>query len=252
MLSRLRRARTLLSRTVFSVVQGGNRVLCLFCGWRGRKFMAGNSCPQCGSMARHRLIPYASSHFGLDYSQGGLLHVGPNIIEVRFILSRFMAKPYYRLDTKGPAFVNLRGSVCRIPLDDRSVRFALAWHVLEHVADDVSAMHELYRVLAWEGKLLFSVPITPPGREVTLEDPGVTPERFLEVYGHHDHVRACGLDYGTRLEQAGFRVEILRVEDASSGDKAFFGLSGSHVAWCCTKSRPPGHKAAEPPPSPEE
>jgi|SRR6266550_3334419 len=56
-------------------------------------------------------------------------------------------------------------------------------------------------------------------------------------YNHFDHVWACGLDYGDRFTAAGFKVRELRVKTLpKQSDTELYGLSASHVAWCCTKA----------------
>ena len=197
--------------------------------------MNGVVCPNCGSMARHRLIPYSINHFGLNFNNSGLLHIGANFDEVTFVLSRFLPCPYYRLDIYQKNFINLQGNLCQIPLADDCIDFCLIWHVLEHISEDQVAIQEMYRVLRNGGKLLVSVPIHPPGRRETSEDKTVLRTDYERIYGHHDHVRACGVDYANRFTKAGFHVETLDVKNIPLPDKQFFGLSDKHIAWCCTK-----------------
>jgi SAM-dependent methyltransferase len=223
-------------RVSYSHLLSGERVYCPLCNWRGRCFIRGNVCPGCGSMARHRLIPYAIQYFGLDFSRGGLLHIGPNMKEVAYVLNRFVPSPYYRHDVISKPMINLPGDMRQIPLPDGSVDFGLIWHVLEHIPEDRKAIQEMYRVLRAAGKFLVSVPITPPDRERTYEDPSLPREKYLSAHGHHDHVRSCGLDYIDRARDVGFSISTLRVKEHVTGpDKEFFGLSDSHVAWCCHK-----------------
>lgn len=224
-----------LHRRMFAFAQSGKRVYCLLCSWSGRRYMENGFCPQCGSRPAHRLVPYSIYHFGLHYDRQALLHAGPNLNEVGFILNRFVPYPYYRFDIQPRRFINLPGDLCDIPLEENSVDHVLIWHVLEHIPDDRGAISEMYRVLKPGGKLLFSVPITPAGRTATYEDLSLTPDRYLEAYGHHDHVRACGLDYWERCAEVGFTVDALMVGEVEERERALFGLSPSHVVWCCTK-----------------
>src|ERR1700738_658370 len=103
------------SRNIFSLVNTGNDVYCSMCGWKGKAFMSGNVCPKCKSMARHRLIPFAVQHFGVNFNQR-LLHIGPNIDEVAYVLRHFLPSEYHRLDIVASNMVNLRGNLCEIPL----------------------------------------------------------------------------------------------------------------------------------------
>lgn len=197
--------------------------------------MSGGVCPSCGSMARHRLIPYSISHFRLDFSGGALLHVGPSLDEAAYIFRHHLPRPYYRLDIVPKPLVNLLGDLRKIPLGSNTVQHILIWHVLEHVSDDRSAIEEMHRVLCPGGKMLASVPIFPPGRIATYEAPSVPRERFKDVFGHDDHVRACGQDYGRRFEAVGFNISKLAVDELPDGEVALFGLSKGHIVWCCTK-----------------
>jgi len=235
MLHQVHTSLTRIRRFAFSVLQAGTTVLCLICGWKGRKFIKGGICPVCGSRARHRLIPYSIMHFQFDISSGPFLHVGPNVDEAAFIFKHYLPKPYYRMDIASRGLVNLPGDLRAIPLEGNTIQHLLIWHVLEHIAEDRAAIQEMYRVLRCGGRLLVSVPIYPPGRAETFEDPSVPRERFREVFGHEDHVRACGLDYFTRFEEVGFQIKRLAVCELPDAETAFFGLSKAHVAWCCTK-----------------
>ena len=145
-------------------------------------------------------------------------------------------KTYLRIDLMKHKLINVVGDLEAIPLAGESIDHILLWHVLEHIQNDHSVIKEMHRVLRNGGSILVSVPIFPPDRVKTFEDPAVTREHYEDLYGHSDHVRACGLDYGDRFKAAGFLVRELRVKDLpTQADTAFYGLSASHVAWCCTK-----------------
>ncbi len=84
-------------------------------------------------------------------------------------------------------------------------------HVLEHVADDRQAMREFYRVLKPNGWAILMVPITA---DKTFEDPFLTdPAERLRLFGQEDHVRRYGPDFADRIQEAGFRVEIVGASD---------------------------------------
>jgi len=112
-------------------------------------------------------------------------------------------------------------------------------HVLEHIPDDKKAMSEILRVLKPSGWAILQVPILA---EKTIEDPIVrSPEERERVYGQFDHVRAYGLDYKDRLEDAGFIVTVDNFvnelgEDAIRGH----GLMRDESIYYCVK--PQGKK----------
>ena len=202
--SRLGRESDRLGRWVFAHVNTGNTVKCVFCDWSGRNFFAGHICPQCNVMARTRLVPYALRRFGLDSTGKTLLHLGPNRPEVSWIDREMMPRLHLVADIVRKPIVTLVCDVTLMPIADESVDLAIAWHILEHIRDDRGVMHEMRRVLKPGGRVLMSVPIFPPGRPKTFEDPSVPRHRAREVYGDEDHVRAPGFDYGDRFLAEGF------------------------------------------------
>lgn len=222
-------------RYIYVYANAGSNVSCALCGWNGRNFPK-TKCPKCNSLARHRLIPYSLSYFDLNFNQKVLLHVGPNTEESRWVSKQLRLKAYLRFDLMKHALINLVGDLEKIPLVSESIDYVLIWHVLEHIPNDHSVIGEIHRVLRSGGSVIVSVPIFPPDRMQTFEDPSVSRENYQDVYGHFDHVRACGLDYVERFQAAGFDVRELRVKDLpKQSDVEFYGLSASHVAWCCTK-----------------
>ena len=67
-------------------------------------------------------------------------------------------------------------------------------------------MTEFYRVMKIGGWGIFQVPIDT-NNPITEEDPTITdPKERERLYWQDDHVRLFGLDYGKRLEAAGFKV----------------------------------------------
>lgn len=230
--------RAQLRRIAFSYLNSGDAVICGLCGWKGRRFL-NSTCPKCNSLPRHRLIPYAVRRFDLSFSEKVLLHFGANGNETRWMASAFQPRLYARADICVRPITNIVFDARHIPFADESVDAIIAWHVLEHITDDKRVVREMQRVLKKGGFCLISVPIYPPGRLATYEDERIPRERFEEVYGHHDHVRACGLDYVTRFADAGFEILELKVEDLTRGDRQSdirrYGLSTNHVAWYCVK-----------------
>jgi SAM-dependent methyltransferase len=112
----------------------------------------------------------------------------------------------------------------------------LCSHVLEHVIDDKGAIREIFRVLKDNGWAILLVPISS---DRTFENPSISsPADRIKIFGQQDHVRRYGPDYVDRLREAGFNVEIFKVNDlVQGGDVEKMGLnSSSGEIFYCTKS----------------
>jgi SAM-dependent methyltransferase len=108
--------------------------------------------------------------------------------------------------------------ITNIEYDNQSFDVIYCGHVLEHVQDDRRAMREFHRVLRRNGWAILLVPITA---EETFEDPSIVdPKQRLEAFGQEDHVRRYGPDYIDRLCEAGFKVDVAKVEDLVDKDDA--------------------------------
>lgn len=213
------------------LLRGGN-VECLLCGWTGTRFAKADRCPRCRSLPRNRLVPIVFAAAGLRQIRRCVL-VGANPLEVRFIAGRSgVAIP---LDLR-PREGQVAGDLCRLPLADNSIDLFFAWHVLEHIPDDRTAMAAMFQATRIGGNALICVPVTPPWSPTTWEDPATPKKDRKAVYGHPDHVRRPGLDYGRRLSDAGFIVREFIVRDhVSPEDRNRFGLRARDVVWIGTK-----------------
>ncbi|HLW17875.1 MAG TPA: methyltransferase domain-containing protein [Actinomycetota bacterium] len=132
-----------------------------------------------------------------------LLHIAPE----QGLLERFASADqvtYVKGDIDSP--------LADVALDLRATPFPtgcfdaiVCSHVLEHIADDRTAMKELARILRPGGWALLMVPFYPERR--TDEDPSASRQERLIRFGQEDHVRTYGGDYVDRLHDAGFDVE---------------------------------------------
>lgn len=237
---RLASTSTSIHRRLFAVINKGNDVNCPICHWKGRQFYGKSAlCPQCKAMPRHRLISFAFEYFRIPVHNTTFLLAGPGPMEFSWAMHQIDNGVYIGLDLLKRQAVTLCGDLTQLPLDSDSIDVFFAWHVLEHIRQDIQAIAEVYRVLKPGGKAIISVPIYPPGRAETFQDDNIPKEMYLEVYGHEDHVRSCGLDYYKRWEAAGFSVTQLHVEQLLHSPYAEqckkYGLSAAHIAWNCTK-----------------
>ncbi|MBK8554775.1 MAG: methyltransferase domain-containing protein [Lewinellaceae bacterium] len=139
-----------------------------------------------------------------------LLHVSPE----KMLFRKFKTLPgiqYVPADKFDPGYHYPAGTVnmdiTDIQYPDAHFDAVICSHVLEHVPDDAKAMKEIHRVLKPGGWAIMLVPIDA-NLEKTFEDASITdPEARLKAYGQSDHVRQYGMDFGKRLENAGFTVK---------------------------------------------
>ena len=76
----------------------------------------------------------------------------------------------------------------------------------------------MYRILKYNGISILQVPINVE-RENTFEDLSIKSKIQREKYfGQYDHVREYGLDFKDRVEQAGFKVEMINYSEKISED----------------------------------
>jgi SAM-dependent methyltransferase len=211
-LARLLRVRRMLDAGMTAAMRG-DRVHCPCCGSSFRQFKAHAGVPDricwmCGSAERHRLVThYLDAHAELMRPGMSILHIAPE---------RALSRRLCRIPDVRYIGGDLHAEYGTVPIDVTDIQFkdamfdaVLCSHVLEHVPDDRKAMAEIRRVLKPSGWALLLVPYVHD--EVTDEEPTIAdPEEQLRRFGQVDHVRRYGWDYVSRLEEAGFSVEVIR------------------------------------------
>jgi SAM-dependent methyltransferase len=141
------------------------------------------------------LLYYLQKHSAL-VSGKDVLHVAPEP-EPRQWLAE-VSHNYVVLDGRPGEAIDVVADITAIPLPQSSFDIILCHRVLEHVLDDMGAMHEFHRVLRPGGVLNLSVP-QAVHRERTAE--WIVPDE-----SHDSHVRHYGRDLTARLESVGFTV----------------------------------------------
>ena len=192
----------------------GQNVYCPVCDRHFKKFLSYGSntahrenvlCPYDLTLERHRLMwlyLQKSSFFSPDNIK--LLHIAPE--QCFYPLFKKQTNLDYTTADLESTIADLHFDLHEIPLEDNSFDVIFCNHVLEHVEDDHKCMTELYRVMKKDGWGIFQVPIDTNNPN-TEEDPNVSdPKERERLYWQDDHVRLFGLDYGKRLEKAGFKV----------------------------------------------
>ena len=186
------------------------RFVCPVCGYRGifidapgplgaRKY---GSCPECGSMERHRLQAMALDLIlaGFEPEIKSALHFAPEPGLAKILRRRFGR---YRTSDIAGGDVDIVGDMRDLPIADASFDFVFASHVLEHIAEDRRAIGELYRILKPGGIAVLPVPIVC---EETIEYPG-------PVASEDGHVRGPGPDYFDRYWESFDAVQVLTSAD---------------------------------------
>jgi SAM-dependent methyltransferase len=192
----------------------GRKVRCPVCGSGLRYFRpAWNRpdavCPRCLSEERHRALwLFLREHPRLLSDAGPLLHFAPEpVLDDRI---RTLVPERYVSADLDPARAMDRVDIADLPYPDGSFGAVVCSHVLEHVEDDRRAMREMRRVLRRGGLALVMVPLDR-SRQHTLEDPTITEPAAREAaYRQADHVRLYGRDLPERLDEAGFRTQVVR------------------------------------------
>jgi SAM-dependent methyltransferase len=189
-------------------------LLCSCCGHEADAFLPfgrirreNARCPACGALERHRLLALLFDRRpALLAGVRSILHLAPEPP-----LTRRLARPgvvYVKADLMASG-VSVHLDLTRLPFADRTFDGVLCNHVLEHVPDDRRALAELRRILQPGGWAILQSPVDHR-LERTLEDPAVTdPAERERLYGQRDHVRQYGRDYGARLREAGFLVDLV-------------------------------------------
>lgn len=232
-----------LALKIISLFYIGNNVQCPISGKKYRQFLpygrnparANALCLDSLSLERHRLMwLYLKNKTNFFSAKLRVLHIAPE----HCFIKRFEAMnnlDYITADIESP-LAKVKMDVHDIPFPDNNFDVAFCNHVMEHVDSDIRAMSEIYRVLKHGGWAIIQSPINM-NRETTFEDLTLkTPEEKERVFGQNDHVRDYGLDYGRRLEQAGFAVvEDDFVKTLSPAMVKLYALPAEEIIYLCKK-----------------
>lgn len=175
-------------------------------------------CPVCASLRRHRIAWFFFQQKTnlFDPTPKKMFHVAP---ELCFKL-KFMQIPFLDCVTADlrDRDVTVKMDITNIPLADNVFDIIFCSHVLEHVPDDRGAMREMLRILRPGGWAVIMVPVRM--NRLTDEDLSVTDPREREKrFGQHNHVRYYGRDITDRLQEAGFKVTVVRASEIVNPDQ---------------------------------
>jgi len=168
-------------------------------------------CPRCRSEIRHRFIlTFLKGKSGFLAEKIRLLHFAPEAFLSAY-LSRQPNIEHVKCDIDPANFPGaIRADITDIPFDAGSFDAVICIHVLEHIEDDSRAIREIYRILRPGGWALVAIPVYG---ETTYEIKGLSYGEREKAYGTGQHMRMNGLDFVSRLSDAGFSVETVSFDD---------------------------------------
>ena len=174
-------------------------------------------CPGTLSLERHRLLwLYLDRETDFLNSNLKVLHVAPEQVFYKKF-KKLKNWEYFTFDLNSP-IADIKGDLTSTNFKDESFDLIICNHVLEHIEDDKSALNEIYRILKYKGISILQVPMNVK-RKNTFEDSSIKSKNQREKYfGQYDHVREYGLDFKDRVEQAGFKVEMINYSKKISQD----------------------------------
>ena len=205
-------------------------------GYSGKAKRKNALCPGSLSLERHRLLwlflKRKTDFFTATKIQ--LLHVAPEQCFYPLFRKQNNLK-YITADLNSP-LADVKMDLHHTPFSDNEFDVIFCNHVLEHVDDDVQCMRELFRILKKGGWGVFQVPMDV-NRKDTYEDKSIVSEADREKhFWQKDHVRLYGLDYPTRLQHAGFKVEIIDMtQELGSELVDRYRLPAGEMIYLCKK-----------------
>lgn len=162
-------------------------------------------CPYCGAHDRERHLLLYMQATGLMELVSGMdvLHFAPEAHLSR-VIAQARPSSYRKGDLYPLASDVERIDMLAISAEAESFDLVIANHVLEHVSDDLAALHEIRRVLRSGGHAILQTPFSAKLHR-TWSDPGIDSAcGRLQAYGQEDHVRLFGRDIFERFASVGF------------------------------------------------
>lgn len=184
-------------------------------------------CPVCGAHDRERHLKMYLDRLQItsQLTNASILHFAP---EQK--LSQYISEQNPSLYLKADLFPTsediVKIDMCDIPYPENSFDFVIANHVLEHVNNLSTALHEIQRVIKIDGYAILQTPFSAQLAH-SFEDPGINNDMLrLEIYGQEDHVRLFGQDIIDVIASYGFMSHCITHEKALSNiDARYWGVN---------------------------
>lgn len=194
-------------------------------------------CPYCGSLERHRAYwMYWKKYNIFDGKRIRLLHFAPEkcfLDEIR----KMEWIDYYPVDLNAEFYgIREKVDITDIPYKDHMFDLIICNHVLEHIPNESKALSELQRVLDIDGTAFITVPVCESAETTLEKEEYNTPQLRRKFYGNSDHVRMYGKDFAGRLENAGFMVNrIIINENYTKEELDMYGVYKNETIYKCKK-----------------
>lgn len=194
-------------------------------------------CPCCMASDRDRLIVAFLKQLGLEDVIDGekFLQIAPSPAIEHWINANCPGIVYHSTDLFLD-HVTFKSDVQNMSMiEDESYDYFVCSHVLEHVEDDKRAMRELHRILKKDGMGIFLEPIYLDIENID-EEWELPEEENWKRLGQGNYCRSYAKqELIERLEEAGFRVNLLGIN--FFGEKVFqeCGLTGTSALYVLTK-----------------
>lgn len=188
----------------------GKNKYCNICNRKLKQFIKlSNSelmCPRCGSLSRNRRLWHFIQE-DIKKENISILDFSPS----RCLYRKFKTLNninYVSSDFKNEFFADEKFDITKIDYPSEKFDIVICYHILEHIADDKKAIHELGRILKPNGKCYIQ---TPFKEGETYENPAITdPKERAKIFGQEDHLRIYSLSgLKQRIEESGLFVEIV-------------------------------------------
>ena len=190
-------------------------------------------CDFCRSAPRHRIIAgWADNNVGL-LKNSKVLYFAPELsMMLWFRRNGIHVRTADLYDKRAELKLDL--TAMDLPAESEDIVFCN--HVLEHVSDHLQALSELHRVIRKGGTLIISFPIDEV-LDKTREDKNATEEERIKLFGQNDHLRLFGKDSKKMLEDAGFEVDIINLNELPDDIVPVTGPSDydTNKIFCCIK-----------------
>ncbi|MBI4882972.1 MAG: class I SAM-dependent methyltransferase [Actinobacteria bacterium] len=180
---------------------------CNICGWSGETFLGvahveSAICPVCSSSGRDRFLLWcAGRDDAVTLRSTRVLETSPRLgADYRAMMRhhfKYRASDYDQSAHRGDIRIDLQ----RIELPDASIDLLLTPHVLEHVPDTATALAEIHRVLAPNGRMYLQVPMVR-GKTSAPTEPEFHADNTPVFWNF-------GWDLTGMLRTAGFETQVL-------------------------------------------